>query len=143
MLKTKPIKGGNVTSDVRVHYMRLLRSASTTVTLNMLYPRMLAIHDLTDQIGFPGANGRLKLPRFMRASHEFMVAHGAYLLGRSFTGVQVQRLTRQSMAKWRCCGSARQSALRSSTTCTALRTSTSLTSAWCVIHASDGCPVLT
>lgn len=48
--------------------------------MNVLYPRMLAIHDLADDVGFPAANGRLKLPRFMRASYAYMVAEGAYLL---------------------------------------------------------------
>jgi protein transport protein SEC24 len=48
--------------------------------MNILYPKLLAIHDLTDDIGFQGPNGRLKLPRFMRASYGWMVAEGAYLL---------------------------------------------------------------
>ncbi|WVF67842.1 hypothetical protein IAT40_002603 [Kwoniella sp. CBS 6097] len=80
MLKSKPLKGGNVTSDVRVHYMRHLKSLSATRTLNLLYPRLLAIHDLADDVGFPDGKGRLKLPTFMRASYGWMVAEGAYLL---------------------------------------------------------------
>ncbi len=61
--------------------MRHLKSLSTTSTLNLLYPRLLAIHDLKEDIGFPMANnGRLKLPRFMRASYAYMVAEGAYLM---------------------------------------------------------------
>ncbi|ORX40834.1 hypothetical protein BD324DRAFT_678254 [Kockovaella imperatae] len=80
MLKCKPLKGGNVSSDVRSHYMRLIRSFSVVSTMNFLYPRLLAIHDLSEDVGFPGANGRLKLPRFMRASYAWMVAEGAYLM---------------------------------------------------------------
>ncbi|KAK8850698.1 hypothetical protein IAR55_004618 [Kwoniella newhampshirensis] len=80
MLKSKCLKGGNVTSDVRAHYMRLMKSLSPTRTINLLYPRLLAIHDLSEDVGFPAENGRLKLPRFMRASHGWMVAEGAYLL---------------------------------------------------------------
>ncbi|ORY28021.1 putative ER to Golgi transport-related protein [Naematelia encephala] len=80
MLKSKPLKGGTVTSDVRSHYMRMFRSASVVLTMNLLYPRLLAIHDLSEDVGFPGKNGRLKLPRSMRASYGWMVSEGAYLL---------------------------------------------------------------
>ncbi|WRT70883.1 uncharacterized protein IL334_007882 [Kwoniella shivajii] len=80
MLKSKPLKGGNVTSDVRVHYMRQFKSLSATRTVNLLYPRLLAIHDLADNIGFPDERGKLKLPTFMRASYGWMVAEGAYIL---------------------------------------------------------------
>lgn len=73
--------GGNVSSDVRALYMRTLRSVSIQGAMTLLYPRMIALHDLPETTGFPAANGRLKLPTFMRASHAYMVADGAYLLG--------------------------------------------------------------
>lgn len=60
--------------------MRKIRSASVVATMNLIYPRLLAIHDLSEDIGFPAPNGRLKLPRFMRASYGWMVAEGAYLM---------------------------------------------------------------
>ena len=77
--------GGNVSSDVRVHYLRLIRSFSVVSVMSLLYPRLLAIHDLSDDVGFPGANGRLKLPRFMRASYAWMVAEGSYLMSEFIT----------------------------------------------------------
>ncbi|WWC65029.1 uncharacterized protein I303_107643 [Kwoniella dejecticola CBS 10117] len=80
MLKSKPLKGGNVTSDVRVHYMRQFKSLSATRTINLLYPKLLAIHDLNEKVGFPDEKGKLQLPQFMRASYGWMVAEGAYLL---------------------------------------------------------------
>ncbi|KAI9633449.1 uncharacterized protein MKK02DRAFT_38103 [Dioszegia hungarica] len=81
LLKSKPLKGGTVTSDVRSHYMRRLRSYGVVSTMTLLYPRLLAIHDLTDDVGFPaGPMGRLKMPSFMRASYGWMVAEGAYLM---------------------------------------------------------------
>ncbi|TXT05981.1 hypothetical protein VHUM_03742 [Vanrija humicola] len=80
MIKSKPLKGGNVVADVRTHYKILAKSASATAILSQLYPRLLAIHDLKDTAGFPGPNGRLRIPRFMRASYQWMVADGAYLL---------------------------------------------------------------
>lgn len=63
--------------------MRSIRSYSLTAVINLLYPRLLAIHDLAEEVGFPGPNGRLKLPSFMRASYAYMVAEGAYLLSTS------------------------------------------------------------
>jgi len=105
MLKSKPLKGkhrslrrrglpltagGNVASDVRAHYMRNFRSMSVVATMMMLYPRLLAIHDLADDVGFPASNGRLKTGRFMRASYNWMVSDGAYLMGES-AGCSVQR----------------------------------------------------
>ncbi|WVW80627.1 hypothetical protein I302_102613 [Kwoniella bestiolae CBS 10118] len=80
MLKSKPLKGGNVTSDVRVHYMRQFKSLSATRTINLLYPKLLAVHDLNENVGFPDSRGKLVLPTFMRASYGWMVAEGAYLL---------------------------------------------------------------
>ena len=80
MIKSKPLKGGNVTSDVRAYYMREFRAMSVVETMNVLYPRLVAIHDLAENVGFAGAKGRLVLPRFMRASYAWMVAEGAYLL---------------------------------------------------------------
>jgi protein transport protein SEC24 len=105
MIKSKPLKGklsasvarlttagGNVTSDVRAHYMRTFRSLSVVGTMNVLYPRLLAIHDLKEDVGFPAANGRLKLPRFMRASYSWMVAEGAYLLCTLLQAVHMEKL---------------------------------------------------
>ena len=60
--------------------MRNMRSLSVVQTMILLYPRLLAIHDLSDEVGFPAANGRLKMGRFMRASYSWMVAEGAYLM---------------------------------------------------------------
>ncbi|OXM76086.1 protein transporter SEC24 [Cryptococcus neoformans Bt63] len=81
MTKSKPIKGGSVSSDVRMHYTRHIKALSPTRVLMLLYPRLLAIHDLTPTAGFADSNtGRLVLPRFMRNSHSWMVAEGAYLM---------------------------------------------------------------
>lgn len=60
--------------------MRIYRALSVNGIMNLLYPRMLAVHDLASNVGFLGDNGRLRLPSFMRASYAFMVADGAYLL---------------------------------------------------------------
>lgn len=80
MVKSKPLKGGNVVADVRMHYQRHVKSSGATIILSLLYPRIMAIHDLKESYGFAAPNGRLRLPRFMRASYQYMVAEGAYLL---------------------------------------------------------------
>ncbi|GMK56207.1 hypothetical protein CspeluHIS016_0300470 [Cutaneotrichosporon spelunceum] len=80
MVKAKPLKGGNVVADVRAHYLRVAKGAGATAIMSSLYPRIMAVHDLDEKYGFPGPNGRLRLPRFMRASHVWMVSEGAYLL---------------------------------------------------------------
>jgi len=74
------IIGGNVTCDVRAHYMRVYRSLSVNGIMTLLYPRMLAVHDLSSDVGFLDTRGKLKLPAFMRTSYAYMVAEGAYLL---------------------------------------------------------------
>ncbi|SPO37007.1 related to Protein transport protein Sec24C [Pseudozyma flocculosa] len=88
--KTKAIKGGNVTSDVRTFYMRLLRGAGVPAIMNMLYPRMVALHTMRPDDGEPikittpdGSvvqGARIKSPPLMRPSYLRMEAHGAYLL---------------------------------------------------------------
>lgn len=73
--------GGSVSSDVRMHYTRHVKALPPTRVLMLLYPRLLAIHDLAPTAGFADSNtGRLVLPRFMRNSHSWMVAEGAYLM---------------------------------------------------------------
>lgn len=83
-----------MTSDVRSHYMRRLKSYGVVSTMTLLYPRILAVHDLTDDVGFPaGSMGRLKLPSPMRASYGWMVADGAYLMSKLKT-LQFRALAR-------------------------------------------------
>jgi protein transport protein SEC24 len=86
--------------------MRRFRSYGVVSTMTLLYPRLLAIHDLKDDVGFPaGPMGRLKLPGFMRASYAWMVAEGAYLMSESdapeTTHIDGKRADRQRMEKLR------------------------------------------
>ncbi|KAK0533190.1 COPII coat Sec23p-Sfb3p heterodimer component [Tilletia horrida] len=88
--KLKAIKGGNVTSDVRVYYMRIIQALGVGQTMALLYPRMIALHTMADDDGFPiklaqpdGSTvdgARIKAPPLMRLSYLWMEQHGAYLI---------------------------------------------------------------
>jgi len=88
--KLKAVKGGNVTSDVRVYYMRILQALGVGQTMALLYPRMISLHNMADDDGFPiklaqpdGSTiegARIKAPPLMRLSYLWMEQHGAYLI---------------------------------------------------------------
>ncbi|BGO91181.1 hypothetical protein NBRC10512_005725 [Rhodotorula toruloides] len=80
VIKTKALKGGTVASDVRTWAMRQLKAMGAPATVRILYPRMMAIHLFSDDIGFPDERGQLVLPPLMRTSYSRMEPHGAYLV---------------------------------------------------------------
>ncbi|WFC98366.1 COPII coat Sec23p-Sfb3p heterodimer component [Malassezia yamatoensis] len=96
LMKNKAIKGGNVTSDVRVYFIRLLLGLSVGSIMALLYPRMVALHRLAPTDGEPVTprvdvsaekqaeeDALMKViacPHLMRPSFARMDSHGAYLL---------------------------------------------------------------
>lgn len=96
LIKNKAIKGGNVTSDVRIFFFRLLLSQSVGSIMTLLYPRMMPLHLLNANAGCPvepavGLSPEkqaiddsllkvVQLPRPMRPSFMRMEPSGAYLL---------------------------------------------------------------
>lgn len=80
LLKTRAFRGGNVSSDLRTHSMRMLKSMSASELQLYLYPRILPIHSMSEEDGFPDASGHLKLPQAIRASFSFVEEGGAYLI---------------------------------------------------------------
>ena len=84
MMKSKPLKGKqypyhveavltyasarNVTADVRNYHVHKIMAMSVRNTMHYLYPRLLALHDLDDEIALPKAQtGDMELPSLMRS----------------------------------------------------------------------------
>ncbi|KAI0202146.1 hypothetical protein F4808DRAFT_449854 [Astrocystis sublimbata] len=81
LIKSRALKGGNETSDRRVHELRMIRSMGATELSLYLYPRMIPIHNLDEADGFPEeATGQLKLPPAMRTSFSRVEPGGVYLV---------------------------------------------------------------
>lgn len=99
-MKSKPLKGlrdgrcsyhlvtdisqaRNVTSDVRNYWIHKFMAMSVRSIMHHLYPRLLALHDLNDEIALPRASsGEIEVPSLMRNSHMFMSGNGMYLIGK-------------------------------------------------------------
>lgn len=74
--------GRNVSADVRNYYAQRILSLSVRATMQHLYPRLLALHDLQDNIALPDpVTGRMSFPSLMRNSYTYMEEHGVYLIG--------------------------------------------------------------
>jgi len=82
LIKCRAFKGGNETSDRRVHEMRLIRSMGALELSLYLYPRMIPIHNLQPEDGFPDekTGGHLRLPPTTRTSFSRVEPGGVYLV---------------------------------------------------------------
>lgn len=55
---------------------------SVRTAMHSLYPPLMAIHDLDDNIAlFHPETSSINMPTLMRNSHTYMEAHGVYLIG--------------------------------------------------------------
>ena len=85
LLKNRAFRGGaNMSTDTRVHYMRLLSGMCVSDSIAHFYPRMMSIHDLPldGPVGtFSPEHGRVMFPPFIRASYERLDVDGVYLFG--------------------------------------------------------------
>lgn len=60
---------------------------SVRSTIQHIYPKLLAIHDLHETIAVPNPEtGEVDFPSSMRDSHLFMRGEGVYLIGESHFG---------------------------------------------------------
>jgi len=74
-----------VISDVRNFHAHRVMSMGVEATIRYLYPNMIAIHDLSDDVGLPDeATGKILTPWLMPNSYLNMEPHGAYLIGKRF-----------------------------------------------------------
>lgn len=81
LIKCRAFKGGNESTDRRVHEMRMIRSMGALELSLYLYPRMIAIHNLQPEEGFPDPQtGHLKMPPTMRTSFSRVEVGGVYLI---------------------------------------------------------------
>ncbi|KAK3321609.1 hypothetical protein B0H66DRAFT_176105 [Apodospora peruviana] len=81
LIKCRAFKGGNETSDRRVHEMRLIRSMGALELSLYLYPRMIPIHNLQPEEGFPDPQtGHLRMPPSIRTSFSRVEPGGVYLV---------------------------------------------------------------
>ncbi|KAI1762898.1 beta-sandwich domain of Sec23/24 [Hypoxylon sp. FL1150] len=80
LIKCRAFKGGNETSDRRVHEMRMIRSIGAPELSLYVYPRMIPIHNLNPEDGFPDEAGHLKVPTAIRTSFSRVEPGGVYLV---------------------------------------------------------------
>ncbi|KAF4850501.1 hypotheticall protein [Colletotrichum siamense] len=80
LVKCRAFKGGNESSDRRVHEMRMIRSMGAMELSLYLYPRMIPVHNLAPEEGFPDESGHLKVPPAIRTSFSRVEPGGVYLV---------------------------------------------------------------
>ncbi|PLB53067.1 Sec23/Sec24 family protein [Aspergillus steynii IBT 23096] len=80
LLKSRALKGGQEASDRRIHDMRMLRSIGCSELSLYLYPRIIPIHNMQPEDGFPNEQGQLQVPPALRASYSKIEEGGAYLV---------------------------------------------------------------
>ncbi|KAI9673729.1 MAG: COPII coat Sec23p-Sfb3p heterodimer component [Trizodia sp. TS-e1964] len=80
LLKSRALKGGHEPSDRRTHDMRMIKSMGAMELSLYLYPRIIPIHNLNEQDGYPNENGHLVMPPCIRASYSRIEEGGAYIV---------------------------------------------------------------
>ncbi|EKD18814.1 uncharacterized protein L3040_008686 [Drepanopeziza brunnea f. sp. 'multigermtubi'] len=80
LIKSRAFKGGQEPTDRRVHEMRMIKSMGALELSLYLYPRMIPIHNLAPEDGFPDADGHLLMPPSIRDSFARVEEGGVYLI---------------------------------------------------------------
>ena len=80
LIKSRAFRAGIEPTDRRVYDMRLVKSMGALELSLYLYPRVIAIHNLSEADGFPNENGHLRMPHAVRASYSRIEEGGAYIV---------------------------------------------------------------
>jgi protein transport protein SEC24 len=80
LIKSRAFKGGQEPTDRRVHDMRIIKGMGALELSLYLYPRMIPIHNLAPEDGFPNADGHLHMPPSVRCSFSRVEDGGVYLI---------------------------------------------------------------
>jgi len=81
LVKSRAFKGGSEPTDRRVHDMRMLKQMGALELSLYLYPRMIPLHNLAPEDGFPNAEtGHLLMPPSMRCTFARVEEGGVYLI---------------------------------------------------------------
>jgi len=82
VMKCKALRGGakDVGVDDRVAVSYQMMSMSVAATLRFLYPTMYALHELGEDVGTPGPDGRPVMPPPVALASEVLDTRGVYLL---------------------------------------------------------------
>ncbi len=80
LIKSRAFKGGQEPTDRRVHDMRMIKAMGALELSLYLYPRMIPIHNLAPEDGFPNEEGHLQMPPSIRCSFSRVEEGGVYLI---------------------------------------------------------------
>ncbi|KAI9840226.1 MAG: COPII coat Sec23p-Sfb3p heterodimer component, partial [Thelocarpon superellum] len=80
LLKSRAFKAGHEPTDRRTHDMRMIKTMGARELSLYLYPRIIPVHNLSEQDGFANENGHLQVPPSIRASFSRIEEGGAYLV---------------------------------------------------------------
>ncbi|KAI9144636.1 Sec23/Sec24 trunk domain-containing protein [Paraphysoderma sedebokerense] len=69
-----------IPSDTRSFYMELLRVLSADLTATHIHPVFHSLHNMSPEVGLPGASGQIVLPPLLPLSSERLERNGIYLI---------------------------------------------------------------
>lgn len=72
--------GSDVLLDERSYLHSFVLGLPLPLTASFFYPRMYALHSMSDECGVPDSRGSVGMPPLVRLSIEFLASDGAYLL---------------------------------------------------------------
>ncbi|CCJ29196.1 unnamed protein product [Pneumocystis jirovecii] len=72
LLKLPALKSGNIQSDLRMQNAHYILVVGVCALISFIYPRILPLHNLKDDMGFPDEKGNLVLPKAIRASSSYL-----------------------------------------------------------------------